>query len=155
MPLYLIRHASAGKRGSLGPHSDLERPLDAVGHDQAQGIAERFGQRGITRVLTSRAVRCRQTVEPLAEAVGVDVETHPALLEGQSAALAEALVLELASAGTTAALCSHGDVIPDLVQTLARNGMVIVGPRAWAKGSTWELRTRGTDIVEAEFLGPY
>ena len=65
------------------------------------------------------------------------------------------LVRDLARDGTTAALCSHGDIIPDLIQILARQGMTIVGPRSWAKGSTWELRTKGSDIVQAEFLGPY
>jgi len=87
--------------------------------------------------------------------LGIDVEAHPALLEGQTATMAVHLARELATDDTTAVLSSHGDIIPDMIQTLAREGVVIVGPRAWAKGSTWELRTRGGDITEAEFLGPF
>ena len=155
MSIYLIRHASAGARGSLGSHSDLERSLDAVGHDQADAIATAHAEAGITEIYTSSALRCRQTVEPLGRSLGLDVVVHDALVEGQSCAGAVHLARSLVQAGVTAAFCSHGDIIPDMIQTLAREGMVIVGQRAWSKGSTWELRTRGNDITEAKFLGPY
>ncbi len=155
MTLYLVRHASAGTRGHFGSGNDLDRPLDAVGHDQASGLISLLGDKGITQVYSSAAVRCVETVVPLAEHLGVEVEIEPALLEGQSATMALHLLRTLAQSNTTAALCSHGDIIPDAIQTLAREGMVIAGQRAWAKGSTWELRTRGNDITEATFLGPY
>ncbi len=155
MTLFFIRHASAGARGRLGYDNDLSRTLDAVGHDQAQAIVDLIGDRGVTEVYSSEAVRCRETVEPLATHIGTTVQIDAGLTEGQSATMAIHLARTLASSDTTAALCSHGDIIPDLIQTLAREGMVIVGARAWAKGSTWELRTRGSDITEAHFLGPY
>jgi phosphohistidine phosphatase SixA len=155
MTLFLVRHASAGSRGSLGPDADLDRPLDALGLEQATIVATLLSGRSVKKIYSSRAVRCVQTVEPLAALLGIDVEAHPALLEGQTATMAVHLARELAADDTTAVISSHGDIIPDMVQTLAREGMVIVGPRAWAKGSTWELRTRGGDITEAEFLGPY
>jgi len=155
MTLFFVRHASAGMRGMLSHTSDLERELDAVGVDQANALVELLGDRGVSEVFSSEAVRCIQTVEPLAAYLGVEVVREPALTEGQSATMAIHLARQLAQNETTAVLSSHGDIIPDLIQTLAREGMVIVGPRAWAKGSTWELRTRGGDITEAEFLGPY
>jgi len=153
--LFLIRHASAGARGSLGPDSDLSRPLDAVGEEQAQALIDLLGERGITEVYSSLATRCAQTVEPLANHLGVAIKKDPALTEGQSATMAVHLARMLVTDGTTAALSSHGDIIPDMIQTLAREGMVIQGPRAWAKGSTWELSTRGGDITSAKYLGPF
>ncbi len=153
MTLFLVRHASAGTRSPTS--NDLDRPLDAIGADQAAAIVELLGDRGITEIYSSRAVRCVQTVEPLAAHLGIETQVHPALVEGQSATMAVHLARTLAKADTTAVFSSHGDIIPDLIQTLAREGMVIVGQRAWAKGSTWELRTRGGDITEAHFLGPY
>jgi phosphohistidine phosphatase SixA len=155
MTLYLVRHASAGPRGNLGPHADLDRPLDALGIEQAAYVATLLSDQSVKRIFSSSAVRCMQTVEPLAVRLGIDAEAHPALLEGQTATMAVHLARELATDETTAVVCSHGDIIPDMIQTLAREGMVIVGPRSWAKGSTWELRTRGGDITEAEFLGPF
>ncbi len=155
MTLFFIRHASAGSRGSLGHDNDLARPLDAVGHDQARAIVDLLGDKAITEVYSSEATRCIETVEPLAARCGTKVVVDPSLTEGQSATMAIHLARQLAANNTNAALSSHGDIIPDLIQTLAREGMVIVGQRAWAKGSTWELRTRGGDITEAHFLGPY
>lgn len=155
MTIYLIRHASAGARGSLGHDGDLGRTLDAVGLEQAEQIAASLADAGISHIFTSSATRCRQTVEPLGNALGIDVVEHDALLEGQSATAAVHLMRTLTQSGATAALCSHGDIIPDSIQTLAREGMVIIGPRGWSKGSTWELSTRGSDITEARFLGPF
>ena len=58
--LYLIRHAHAGnKRNWSGP--DEERPLSAKGQAQAEGIAGEFGDVGVKRVISSPAVRCRET----------------------------------------------------------------------------------------------
>ncbi len=155
MTVYLVRHASAGTRGSLGPHHDLERGLDSLGADQAAHVADLLADRGVERIYSSGAVRCVETVEPLGAKLGVDVEVHPALMEGQSATMAVHLARTLATEHVTAVFSSHGDIIPDMIQTLAREGTIIIGPRAWAKGSTWEIRTRGGDLTEAEFLGPY
>ena len=155
MPIFLTRHAAAGTRGSLGHDNDLQRPLDAVGHDQAAGLIALLGERGVTEIYSSAATRCVDAVAPLAAHLDLQVVVEPALLEGQSATMALHLLRTLAQSKTTAVLCSHGDIIPDAIQTLAREGMIIVGQRAWAKGSTWELRTRGSDITEGRFLGPY
>ncbi len=155
MTLFLVRHASAGSRGSLGHDNDLSRQLDPVGIDQAKALIELLGDRGVTEVYSSQALRCIETVEPLAAHLGVAVIEEASLTEGQSATMAIHLARQLAMADTTAVFSSHGDIIPDMIQTLAREGMVIVGQRAWAKGSTWELVTRGADIVQAKFLGPY
>ena len=153
MTLYLIRHASAGTRSET--NDDLDRTLDPTGFVQAKAVAELLADKQITQIYSSQATRCVQTVEPLAELLALHVQVDPSLLEGQSATMAVHLARTLAQADTRAALCSHGDIIPDTIQTLAREGMVIVGPRSWAKGSTWELGTRGGDITEARFLGPY
>ena len=153
MTLFLIRHAVAGTR--TYNHDDLERQLDEIGIEQAQGIVGLLGDVGITNIYSSRAIRCVQTVEPLAAHLGLEVEEHPALLEGQSATMAVHLLRQLAQEDVTAAFSSHGDIIPDTIQTLAREGMVIQGNRSWAKGSTWQLDTRGGDITSATFLGPY
>ena len=153
MTIFLVRHASAGTRSPT--EDDLDRQLDDMGHVQAAGVVELLSERGVAEIYSSRAVRCVQTVEPLAAHLGLEVEVHPALVEGQSATMAIHLARSLAQADVTAVFSSHGDIIPDSIQTLAREGMSIVGPRSWAKGSTWELSTRGGDIVSAKFLGPF
>lgn len=154
MTIFLVRHASAGGR-SPSTDDDLDRQLDTAGLEQAETLIELLGDRGIVEIYSSRAIRCVQTVEPLAQHLGLAVQVHPALVEGQSAVMAVHLARGLATAGTNAVLSSHGDIIPDSIQTLAREGMIITGQRGWSKGSTWELSTRGGDITEAKFLGPF
>jgi hypothetical protein len=38
-----------------------------------------------------------------------------------------------------AVLCSHGDVIPELLDGLVRRGTHLVGAPEWRKGSVWTL----------------
>ena len=148
MTLYLIRHADAGKRDPYSPDDHL-RGLSEEGLRQARRIADRLGDRGVTRVLSSPFPRCRQTVEPLAERAGVEVELHPALAEGADGRAVLALMRGLA--GTGAALCSHGDVIPDVLRLMERRGTVINGRRGNAKGSVWTITTDGDTLVGAAY----
>lgn len=136
MTVYLIRHANAGARGAFS--NDLERPLDEIGRAQADAIGERLADAGIERVLASAAIRCIQTVEPLARRVGVSTEADPSLMEGQTATPAVALIHRLATDGVTAALCSHGDIIPGALRRLEQMGIPLNGSSC-AKGSIWEV----------------
>ncbi|MDH3755654.1 MAG: histidine phosphatase family protein [Acidimicrobiia bacterium] len=141
MSIYLIRHASAGTRGRAEA-PDLHRPLDDYGRQQADAIAARLAQTALEAVLSSAALRCIQTVAPLAALHGVEVETHPALLEG--ADLAATLDLIESCAHRTVALCSHGDVIPEVMQLLANRGVQIGNRRGFAKGGIWTLDGDGS-----------
>ena len=49
-------------------------------------------------------------------------------------------------------LCSHGDLIPEVLNRLLRNGMTVVGARGCEKGSIWSLETKGRDIVRGSYL---
>jgi phosphohistidine phosphatase SixA len=75
---YLVRHAHAGdKRAWQSP--DSLRPLSAAGRQEAHGLLTRLRDHPISRILSSPAVRCQQTVRPLAERRDLRVETADAL----------------------------------------------------------------------------
>jgi 8-oxo-dGTP diphosphatase len=148
LTLYLIRHADALSRHEWA-HEDVLRPLTDKGFDQAHGIAELFGDKGITRLVTSPAVRCRQTLDPLAARLGLTIADDPVLLEGAQVSGARALLESLAH--EDAALCSHGDVIPDVVSKLIAEGMDANGRDA-KKGSTWVLSHDGRRFVRGKYL---
>jgi 8-oxo-dGTP diphosphatase len=137
MTLYLVRHGSAGVRDDGDPH-DADRPLDEVGHLQAERLADWLRHESPSAVLSSPLRRCRQTVEPLAKELGLDVVTEDRLAEGTDIEDAWALVQRLA--GTSAVLCSHGDVIPEVVSRAQRRGMLVPGKSGCAKGSVWSLQ---------------
>jgi 8-oxo-dGTP diphosphatase len=149
--IYLVRHAQAGSRHEWNG-DDLHRPLSPKGLRQARAILEQYGDRPITRVLSSPATRCRQTVEPIAEARGLLVESTDAMREGASTKVAVELVRSLAA--TEVVLCSHGDVIPEVISALAADGVKVDGHRSAAKGGTFVIETRHGKLVAATYQPP-
>jgi phosphohistidine phosphatase SixA len=149
-PVFLIRHAKAGSRRDWdGP--DEERPLSKAGRRQADGIAGLLGDQGVVRILSSPFVRCRQTVEPLGDRLHMVVEPSDALAEG--APLSDALRLVEKFADEVVALCTHGDVVEELLGHLRRAG-VVNGDARLEKGSTWVLHLEHGDVTGAEYVAP-
>ncbi len=147
----MVRHADAGHRG--GRHEpDEQRTLSERGRRQANGLGEQLADTGITRLLASPSLRCQQTLEPLAERLELKVEVDDRLGEGQGAEGALALAAELQH--MSAALCSHGDVIPDLLDTLLAQGTKLKGDLRWQKASTWVLTWDGNRLVKGKYLSP-
>jgi 8-oxo-dGTP diphosphatase len=123
MTLLLIRHASAGDRDDwVG--DDLPRPLDARGRDQASRLPDLLGDYEIARVLSSPAVRCLQTVEPLARSRGLDIEVREELSEEQQGEAGVELVRALI--GEQAALCVHGGLSDTIAGVSQKKGEVLV-----------------------------
>ena len=148
MTIYLIRHANAGRR-QPGGH-DRDRPLDESGLVQAARIHGHLDGTDIAQVLSSPARRCVETVRPLADGLGLTVDVDEALREGRGATAAMTLLARLAAADRTAVLCSHGDVIPMALDTLASRGVTLDGAGC-AKGSIWRLETAGGEITGAAY----
>ena len=157
MTLYLVRHAHAGSRRSWDAN-DIERPLSARGDLQAAHLIELLDGRPVAAVLSSPAVRCVQTVTPLAESFGLAVQVDALLHEGVDAGRAALHLLEQASAtdGDVVA-CSHGDVIPRAMGLLVSDGMTIdgdEGPALCKKGSTWAIKVSKGRAVKARYFPP-
>ena len=121
MSVILLRHASAGDRRSWAGDDRL-RPLDDVGYDQAIALPGALAGRAIARVVSSPYVRCIESVEPLAAALGLPVELDVRLAEGADGAAALALVEEL-DGGLA---CTHGDVVEALLGRVLEKGAAVV-----------------------------
>jgi broad specificity phosphatase PhoE len=149
MDAFFVRHAKAGSRRRF-EGDDTLRPLSRNGRPQAEAIKDLLAHRDIARVLTSPFTRCIQTVEPLAEQLGLEVEIEEKLGEGHDWRHALKLIQ---TAQEPIALCSHGDVIGDLMYHLAERGIPLDDDRI-EKGSTWVLQVEDGDIVKARYLPP-
>jgi 8-oxo-(d)GTP phosphatase len=110
--LLFVRHADAGDRDDWDG-DDAERPLDAKGRRQAEQLVARLEPYEVRRIVSSPFVRCVQTVEPLAAARGLDVETADALAEGAGLRAVRKLLEDLA--GQAVVLCAHGPEIEPLL----------------------------------------
>ena len=145
--MFVVRHADAGDR-ERWTRPDNERPLSPKGVRQAAGLVDQLKRYRIKHVATSPYVRCRQTVEPLAAALGVPVEEVGELAEGHGYAQALGVARRL---GDDAVLCTHGDVTSDLLDALAEGG-VVRGSVKSPKGSTWVLDVSDGLVKKASFL---
>ena len=115
--LYLIRHGKAGQRFVDEKH-DRRRELTKAGWHQAEAIAA-FLARDLPRAfISSPYVRCVQTLEPAAKHAGMKVAIDARLAERTTMSALEELVAELRGARLDAAVCSHGNIIPALLELL-------------------------------------
>ena len=135
MSLFLVRHAKAGKRSQWDDDDSL-RPLVAEGVRQSEVIAEAIAPLHPTALFSSPYLRCVQTLEPLGKAVGLPVVAHELLAEGVDFIGTVDWMHTLADG---AVMCSHGDVIPEVIDALERRGMEVSGFRESRKGSVWVL----------------
>jgi len=103
---------------------DLPRPLDPRGRGQASRLPELLGDYGIARVLSSPAVRCVQTVEPLARSRGLDIEVREELGEEQQGEAGAELVRSFI--GEQTALCVHGGLSDTIAGVSQKKGEVLV-----------------------------
>lgn len=148
--LYLVRHASALDRSRWGL-DDLERPLDSRGAVQADAVTAHFAAHDLRGVWSSQAIRCVDTVAGTADAHGLTPELRAELTEGASPNTLFELLREETSAEGDLVMCSHGDLIPEVLNRLLRQGMSVLGARGCEKGSIWELETRGRDITRGRY----
>lgn len=163
MVLDVLPHCSSISRGNWqGPDDD--RPLSGKGMREAAVLGVEAAQ-GVQAVYTSPALRCRQSVEPLASAAGASITIDDRLREaygftepgewvdGVFAPIGQALggawaagrglaVLEEIVArhqGGHAVLCSHSDLIPAvLVHLASAQGCPL--PRIVGRGGWFRLR---------------
>ena len=119
MIVLLVRHGRAGER-SEWEGDDRLRPLDGKGRRQADGLDGLLAGYAIDSIVSSPYVRCTQTVEPLAAERGIDVAEADELAEG--AWREDALRLLNRLNGHCVVLCTHGDVVHELIGEEMKKG---------------------------------
>jgi 8-oxo-dGTP diphosphatase len=122
-PLILLRHAKAVNKHGW-KHDDTVRPLDDSGRSDATALADLLTCFGPDlRLISSTALRCVETLRPLAQLTGAQVRQEPTLYihNPSSAALVadpashlSGLVRAAIAAGQPTVLCAHRENIPAL-----------------------------------------
>ncbi|WP_396657623.1 NUDIX domain-containing protein [Microbacterium oxydans] len=120
-PVIALRHAKATAR-SEWDGSDASRPLTDRGRKQAKSIVGPLRAFGVRRIVSSDAVRCVETVTPLARAldrkiVKTEKISQDAWEDGDSDL--RSVVGRRIRAGKPAVVCSHGPVLPGLLSEIA------------------------------------
>ncbi|MEU5876099.1 NUDIX domain-containing protein [Spirillospora sp. NPDC047279] len=137
-PLIILRHGSAGeKRGWEGP--DELRPLDERGRSEATLLAGLLRSFGPARPISSATARCLETLLPYARRERVDLVTHHAVTIGSTdAEQACDLLFRLVADGEPVIVCTHGEIVSDLVSGLCKRlGEKAPEDPSLRKGSFW------------------
>ncbi len=153
MTILLVRHAVAVGRSDW-EGDDGRRPLTKRGERQALGLVDLLAHADIHRVSTSPALRCRETVTPLASKFGLEVHDDGALAEGGKVKDAVELAQHLAAKKGDTVLCTHGDLVPEVIRRLSRDGMRWDGDLRFAKGCTWALSWDGERFTDGRYCPP-
>lgn len=120
MPVHLVRHGKAEKRARWNGPDGL-RPLAPKGLRQARALAADRVDAGFDRILSSPYLRCRQTVEPLAIAAGLRIETHESLAKDEPPAKAAELLRSVADERVLC--CTHEELVDALRAELGEEGL--------------------------------
>jgi 8-oxo-dGTP diphosphatase len=123
VPLILLRHSKAVAKSGW-KRADAARPLDDSGRSDAKALADVLACFDPSpRLISSTAVRCADTLRPLAELTGGQVRPVPSLsLHNQSYGTGAAdsdtevtaLVREVIASGEPTVICAHRENLPVL-----------------------------------------
>lgn len=152
-PVVALRHAKAMPRSEWdGP--DAERPLTGRGLRQADSIVGPLRAFGVRRIVTSDAVRCVQTVAPLAKALDRRVVQTARISQDaweDGTADLRSVVGKRVRAGRPAVLCSHGPVLPALLSEIALATGTVHGSYL---GSAADLEPGAFSVVHLSATNP-
>jgi 8-oxo-(d)GTP phosphatase len=151
----VVRHGTAGRKSRFSG-DDTMRPLDKRGRAQAESLVGQLLAFGATDVHAADRLRCHQTVEPLAEELGVPIQNETTLTEesyAKNPKRGRHRLLRIAAQDGTPVICTQGKVIPDLIAWWCERDGIRPDKSRNRKGSTWVLSLSGGRLVAADHIG--
>ena len=145
----MVRHAKAGSR-SHWTGDDRKRPISPKGEKQAAIIAGQFAKVPLTAIFSSPYLRCVQTVEPLGRARGLAVQQSSDLQEGRGITGLNVFFNDPELDGV--ALCTHGDLVWELIEDLTNRRVLPAFREQFEKGSTWVVDVEEGAPVSARYI---
>jgi phosphohistidine phosphatase SixA len=135
----LLRHARAGRK-VRDPEKDFKRRLDSKGEQVALALPEVItSYMNPETVLSSPFRRCVETVEPLAEALGLRVLEDESFTPGRSRRAVRKAFGRIAA---NSVVCTHGEVIAALFDD----------SRTCAKGAFWVVERRRNTYIASQYV---
>lgn len=116
----LVRHGRAEK-GSRWDGPDALRPLTAEGLRHAKRVGASLARSRPDRLLASPFLRCRQTLQPLAQRLGLQVETREWLAKGEDPRKAADMLRR--ERGRNLVCCTHTELLADIESELDELGV--------------------------------
>ena len=147
--LLLVRGAEMVERDEWDPAAGV-RPLAPAGEQAAQSLASLGAMFEIERIFSAPSIRCVETVAELARRESLEVQRTEHLTGGN---LAATLDLVAQARGTGTVLCTHEDVMADVLAHLIQRDRTALTKRFRVrKGSAWVLTGGRTRYRSAYYL---
>jgi len=130
-----------------------DRPLTPLGERQSERIAEELTAEPVQAIYSSQALRCRASLAPLSDRLGMPVQVLTEFQDTADKALGALREMHAAVPEGRAVLCSYGDVVPALLNYLTSAWGQPNPERDTRKGAVFTLRYDGTS-GSVETRGP-
>lgn len=111
----VLRHAISTKRENYSGENDLLRPLAPEGFSQLPFLSALLSAYGVTSLISSPALRCRQTLQHFADLEGLSISPNPLLLE-ESESLSDLEWKSLLTGLNSVAICTHRPILDELAK---------------------------------------
>ncbi len=153
-PIIALRHGKAVPPAAWdGP--DATRPLLHRGLEQARSVAPAIAAWAPERLISSTAVRCVTTIEPTAALTGLPVRATDAISQDayeEGTASVRKVVHKRLERKVSAVLCSHGPVLPLIIDEMASRTHTPLDPplRRAAMLSTGEFTVMHVSVEHPE-----
>ena len=151
-PLVLLRHAKALSRDEWQGDDD-DRPLDSLGQMQAKRLLSIYQAFNLEQIHTSDAIRCYDTVEPMAKALGLRLEVSNKLSESafkKDKEDAFDYARDLIKSDKRALLCSHNPILPKVLNKLTKKSDVESDEEKLYPADAWVIHRIGKEVIQID-----
>lgn len=156
-PLILLRHAKAIERTDWAGE-DTDRPLSSVGERQAKRLLSTLQPFGVEEIHSSSAVRCYETITPMARSLNIDFFFTDSLSEDvhrKDKTRPVKYIERLLVNNYPILICSHNPVLPNVVSGFVEKFGVEIDETKLEPGDSWVIHHIEREVVAIEFLpGP-
>lgn len=152
--LVLLRHGKAIAREEW-EGDDGDRPLAQLGQLQAQRMLSAYLPYAISEIHTSDAVRCYETVAPIARSLELNTIFWSQLSEyafEKDKKLAIQVVQEIIESESRVIVCGHNPVLPAIVAKLIGKKSFKELDHGLMPGESWILHHRDGEIVAIDWM---
>jgi 8-oxo-dGTP diphosphatase len=153
-PLILLRHGKAIAREEW-EGDDGDRPLAQLGQQQSKRMHAIYQPFAVTEIHSSDAVRCYETVSPIARAMSLNLVYWTELSEyafEKDKKAAINIVNDIIESQARAIVCGHNPVIPGIVAKYIGKKNFKELDHGLLPGEAWILHHRDGEIVAIDWM---
>ena len=153
-PLILLRHAKAIERSEWAGE-DTDRPLSSFGERQSRRLLSNLQPYVIEEMHSSSAVRCYETITPMARSMKIDFFFTDSLSEEVFTRDKERSIKyihRLLVNDYPVLACSHNPILPEVISSFVNKFGIEVTDIKLEPGDAWVAHHIDREVVSVEYL---